>query len=195
MRALMLSVIVAPLAFTALPAMAQGSPSADSIIQSLKPGGNLTNSLRGIKMANPSGTAAAATAATASQTKAPAKAAAAEAGPSVSLTVEFATGSADLTPQARQTLDQLGRALSSPDLAKFRFRIEGHTDTVGSAEANKALSQRRATAVAEYLQTNFGVTPTRLEAVGLGEEGLLVPTPPQTANAQNRRVKVINLGG
>ena len=195
MRALMLSVIVAPLAFTALPAMAQGSPSADSIIQSLKPGGNLTNSLRGIKMANPSGTAAAATAATAAQTKAPAKAAAAEAGPSVSLTVEFATGSADLTPQARQTLDQLGRALSSPDLAKFRFRIEGHTDTVGSAEANKALSQRRATAVAEYLQTNFGVTPTRLEAVGLGEEGLLVPTPPQTANAQNRRVKVIDLGG
>ena len=195
MRALMLSVIVAPLAFTALPAMAQGSPSADSIIQSLKPGGNLTNSLRGIKMANPSGTAAATTAATAAQTKAPAKAAAAEAGPSVSLTVEFATGSADLTPQARQTLDQLGRALSSPDLAKFRFRIEGHTDTVGSAEANKALSQRRATAVAEYLQTNFGVTPTRLEAVGLGEEGLLVPTPPQTANAQNRRVKVINLGG
>ena len=196
MRALILSVLVAPLAFAAPPAMAQGSPSADSIIQSLKPGGNLTNSLRGIKMANPSGTATAATAATAAtQAKAPAKAAAADAGPSVSLTVEFATGSADLTPQARQTLDQLGRALSSPDLAKFRFRIEGHTDTVGSAEANKALSQRRATAVAEYLQTNFGVTPTRLEAVGLGEEGLLVPTPPQTANAQNRRVKVINLGG
>ena len=198
MRALMLSVIVAPLAFAAPAAMAQGSPSADSIIQSLKPGGNLTNSLRGIKMANPSGTATtttAATAATAAPAKAPAKAAAAEAGPSVSLTVEFATGSADLTPQARQTLDQLGRALSSPDLAKFRFRIEGHTDTVGSPGYNKALSQRRAEAVATYLEQGFAVASSRLEAVGLGQEGLLVPTPPQTENARNRRVKVINLGG
>ncbi len=46
--------------------------------------------------------------------------------PSVSLSVEFASGSADLTPQARQTLDQLGKALSSSDLAQYRFRIEGH---------------------------------------------------------------------
>ena len=54
MRALMLSVIVAPLVVAALPALAQSNPSADSIIQSLKPSGNLTQSLRGIKMANPS---------------------------------------------------------------------------------------------------------------------------------------------
>jgi outer membrane protein OmpA-like peptidoglycan-associated protein len=208
MRALILSMIVAPLAIAAVPALAQSSPSADSIIQSLKPSGNLTQSLRGIKMANP-GTApkpaatttttstAVATAPAAAQPKpaaAAAPAAAAEAGPSVSLTVEFASGSADLTPQARQTLDQLGRALTSADLAAFRFRIEGHTDTVGSAGANKALSQRRADAVAAYLEQNFGVVPARLETAGLGQEGLAVPTPPQTANAQNRRVKVVNLG-
>ena len=201
MRALMLSVIAAPLAFAALPALAQSNPSADSIIQSLKPSGNLTQSLRGIKMVNPSATTSSATAvvapASAPAAAAPARAAPAQAAgaPSVSLTVEFATGSADLTPQARQTLDQLGRALTSADLAKFRFRIEGHTDTVGSPGYNKALSQRRADAVAAYLEQNFGVVPGRLEAVGFGEQGLLVPTPPQTANAQNRRVKVVNLGG
>ena len=192
MRALMLSVIIAPLTFTALtfavgPALAQSNPSADDIIQSLKPGGNLTQGLRGIKMANP--------AASGASTQAPAHAAAAEAGPSVSLTVEFASGSAELTPPAIKTLDQLGHALTSPDLAKFHFRIEGHTDTVGSPDYNKSLSARRATAVADYLEKNFNVVPTRLQAVGLGEEGLLVPTPPQTANAQNRRVKVVNLGG
>jgi outer membrane protein OmpA-like peptidoglycan-associated protein len=182
-------VILAPLAFATVPAMAQANPSADDIIQSLKPGGNLTQGLRGIKMANPSGAnTAAAPAATASARPAEGG------GPSVNLTVEFATGSADLTPQARQTLDQLGRALTSPDLAKFRFRIEGHTDTVGSADSNKALSQRRAATVADYLEKNFGVVSARLDAVGFGEDGLLVPTPPQTANAQNRRVKVVNLG-
>jgi OmpA-OmpF porin, OOP family len=187
MRALMLPVFLVPLAFATPPAMAQQNPSADAIIQSLKPGGNLTQGLRGIKMANPGGAATTAPAA-------PPAAKPDEGGPSVSLTVEFATDSAELTPQSRQTLDQLGRALTSPDLAKFRFRIEGHTDTVGSPGYNKALSQRRASAVADYLEKNFGVVPTRLEAVGFGQDGLLVPTPPQTANAQNRRVKVVNLG-
>jgi OmpA-OmpF porin, OOP family len=189
MRALMLSLIIAPLTLAALPALAQSNPSADDIIQSLKPGGNLTQGLRGIKMANPSGDTPASAA-----TSAAAAAKPGDSGPSVSLTVEFATGSDELTPKARQTLDQLGRALSSQDLAQFHFRIEGHTDTVGSPDYNKALSQRRADAVAAYLEKNFGVAVTRLQAVGLGQEGLLVPTPPQTANAQNRRVKVINLG-
>ena len=198
MRALILFMLAATLAGAAPPARAQSNPSADDIIQSLKPGGNLTQSLRGIKMAPAGGTAtpAAATAASA-RTAAPAAASnqPADAAPSVSLTVEFATDSADLTARTRATLDQLGRALSSPDLAQFRFRIEGHTDTVGSPAYNKALSQRRAAAVADYLEKNFSVTSARLEAVGFGQEGLLVPTPPQTANAQNRRVKVVNLGG
>jgi outer membrane protein OmpA-like peptidoglycan-associated protein len=207
MRTLILSLIAAPLAFATLPAMAQGNPSANDIIQSLKPGGNLTQGTRGIKMANPGAAAPAAattssaaapkgsTASTASASpKANAAPVTGDAGPSVSLTVEFATDSSELTAQARQTLDQLGRALSSQDLAQFHFRIEGHTDTVGSAAHNKALSQRRADVVAAYLEKNFGVAATRLEAVGLGQDGLLVPTPPQTANAQNRRVKVVNLG-
>ena len=171
MRAFMLLVIVLPLAVAALPARAQTPPAAGDLIQALKLG-----QTRGIKVVKP-GAAAPATA------------------PSVSLTVEFATASAELTPQARQTLDQLGQALTSAELAKDRFRIEGHTDTVGSPGYNKALSQRRAEAVAAYLEKGFAVASSRLEAIGLGQEGLLVPTPPQTENAQNRRVKVINLGG
>jgi outer membrane protein OmpA-like peptidoglycan-associated protein len=182
MRALMLPVIVAPLVVAALPALAQtpGNPSPDAIIQSLKPSGNLTQNLRGIKLINPA---------------TPAAAKGTDAAPSVSLSVEFATGSAELTPQAQKSLDSLGAALTSKDLANFHFRIEGHTDTVGSPAYNKALSARRADAAAAYLATKFGVVPTRLQAVGMGEDGLAVPTPPQTANAQNRRVKVVNLGG
>ena len=114
--------------------------------------------------------------------------------PSVSLNVEFATGSARLTGAARATLGQLGAALANPALAGSRFRLEGHTDTVGTAAYNLALSQRRADAVAAYLETRFGVAPARLLAVGVGERGLLVPTPPQTPEARNRRVLVVNLG-
>lgn len=216
MRAAIFSLIAAPLMLTALPAAAQSNPSSDQIIQSLKPTGNLLGGgTRGIRMANPnatqdtpqasaSGTTAAsgATAAAAPAMRAPRPTRTASAAapapvadaPSVSLSVQFASGSADLTPEARQTLDQLGKALSSSDLAQYRFRIEGHTDTVGVASANKTLSQQRAETVAAYLQGKFGVSMDRLQTIGMGEDGLLVPTPPNTANEKNRRVNVVNLG-
>ena len=114
--------------------------------------------------------------------------------PSVSLTVNFASGSADLTADAIRTLDELGRALASKDLAGYRFRIEGHTDTVGSRDYNQALSERRAAAVVDYVAQEYGVDPARLQAVGLGEDGLLVQTPADTPEPRNRRVQVINLG-
>ena len=212
MRAAIFSLIAAPLVLTALPAAAQSNPSSDQIIQSLKPTGNLLGGgTRGIRVANPNATQdtpqASASGATAAAAPAPAMraprptrpaSAAAPApvadAPSVSLSVQFASGSADLTPEARQTLDQLGKALSSSDLAQYRFRIEGHTDTVGLASANKTLSQQRAETVAAYLQGKFGVSMDRLQTIGMGEDGLLVPTPPNTANEKNRRVNVVNLG-
>ena len=170
--------LVLPLAFAAVPAWAQSGPSAEQIIQSLKPGGNLLQGdTRGIRLVKPDAAAAP-----------PAGA------PAISLNVEFATGSAEIGPAARRTLDALGRALASKDLAQYRFRIEGHTDTVGSADVNRALSQRRADAVAVYLVQHDGIAPERLQSVGMGEEGLAVPTPPQTPNARNRRVDVVNLG-
>jgi outer membrane protein OmpA-like peptidoglycan-associated protein len=112
----------------------------------------------------------------------------------VDLTVNFATDSAELTPEAIRTLDELGRALASKDLAGYRFRIEGHTDTVGRRDYNQALSERRAQAVVDYVAKKYGVDPGRLQAVGMGETGLLVQTPPQTPEPRNRRVQVINLG-
>jgi outer membrane protein OmpA-like peptidoglycan-associated protein len=113
----------------------------------------------------------------------------------VSLTVNFTSGSAALTPQAETLLTSLGRALASPDLAPYRFRIEGHTDTVGDAWTNQHLSERRAAAVMNYLINKHGVAPSRLEAVGLGETSLLVPTHDGTNEPRNRRVQVINLDG
>jgi outer membrane protein OmpA-like peptidoglycan-associated protein len=113
----------------------------------------------------------------------------------VNLTVTFATGSAELTLQATQALESLGTALSDTRLSGYRFRVEGHTDTVGTREYNQALSERRAETVVAYITARFQVDPGRLQPVGLGMEHLLVPTPDQTAELRNRRVHVINLGG
>ena len=157
-------------ALATAPARAQSNPSVEEMIRSLTPtpGGPAT---RGIHVGQQP-----------------------PAAPAVSLNVLFATNSAELTPQAVQTLNDLGRALTDPSLASYRFRVEGHTDTVGSPGYNKALSDRRATAVAAYLAERFHVDPARLQPVGMGEDGLLVPTPDQTPESRNRRVLVVNLG-
>jgi OmpA-OmpF porin, OOP family len=203
-RSLIAPFIVAPLVFGSLPVLAQGNPSADQIINSLRPSGNLVlGGTRGLRLAAPTndGTAQQPAPSPAQQPRVassrpvPVQAASAPvAGPAVNLTVNFTNGSADLTPDAIHTLDALGRALASKDLASYRFRIEGHTDTVGSSDYNRALSERRAEAVVDYVAKTYGVDPNRLQAVGMGQDGLLVPTPPQTPEPRNRRVQVINLG-
>ncbi len=195
--------LAVPLILGSLPVVAQSSPSADQIITSLKPSGNLVGGgTRGIRLSGapaptpvnqvatgkPHPTAHTAPTATSSVTSPTPSA------PSASLTVNFASGSADLTPQAVQALNELGRALASKELAGYKFRIEGHTDTVGSPEANRALSEQRAKAVVGYITSHFGVEASRLQAVGMGEQDLAVQTPPQTAEPRNRRVLVVNLG-
>lgn len=105
--------------------------------------------------------------------------------------VTFEFDSADLTPGARDVLDELAAALNSQELGSSRFAIEGHTDTLGSGEYNLMLSERRAAAVSEYLASQQ-VDPSRLQTVGKGEAE---PIDPDGAAAVNRRVKVVNLGG
>jgi OmpA-OmpF porin, OOP family len=184
--------------------VASAQQSADSIINALKPNGN--QATRGIRFGTgvPQAPSPARPASTTTSAPRPATAHSATppreevpaqvAGPSVNVTVNFPSGSAELSPQAKASLGALGKALASNDLATFRFRIEGHTDNVGSREENLALSQQRAEAVVTYLATQFNVAPARLEAVGMGQEHPLIETPPQTPEARNRRVQVINLG-
>ena len=120
--------------------------------------------------------------------------AATQEAPSIDLTVNFPTGSYDLTAGARASLDELGKALSSDALANFQFRIEGHTDTVGSRADNQVLSRNRAASVISYLTQQYQIDPSRLSGAGLGQDHPLVATGPQTPEARNRRVHVVNTG-
>jgi outer membrane protein OmpA-like peptidoglycan-associated protein len=104
----------------------------------------------------------------------------------------FAFNSDRLSPEARLTLDNLGKALQSEELKADAFRIEGHTDSKGSRTYNQHLSERRAQSVARYLVERFGIEPTRLQTVGKGEDMPLNPNDPE--NPKNRRVQIVNLG-
>ena len=112
--------------------------------------------------------------------------------PSVNFQVEFEIDSARLSPKARGVLDQLGRALTAPELAGYRFQLAGHTDVTGSADYNLALSKRRAASVRDYLTTNFRIMPNTLTTVGYGSQRLLDPV--NRTSGVNRRVEITNLG-
>jgi outer membrane protein OmpA-like peptidoglycan-associated protein len=111
---------------------------------------------------------------------------------SVNLYVNFAYNSADLLQDARITLDQLGDALKNPSLARYSFKIAGHTDAKGTDDFNQKLSDRRADAVRAYIVKNFGISPSRLTTVGYGKSQLLDPAHPE--DGVNRRVQIINIG-
>ncbi|MFT9014469.1 MAG: OmpA family protein [Acetobacter sp.] len=171
-------------------ALAQANPSAQQLINQLRPGAHMDGTTRGIRML-PGGTASSAHP-TSAGGHSHADTHEAE-RPSASLVVDFLNGSAELTPQATAALDQLGAALTSAQLGSYRFKIVGHTDTTGSASLNQALSTQRADAVKDYLKTRFQIADDRLQAIGVGQNGLAVPTPPNTSERRNRRVEIINL--
>ncbi|MCP5270520.1 MAG: OmpA family protein [Burkholderiaceae bacterium] len=105
------------------------------------------------------------------------------------LLITFQTGSAELTPETRTALDEVGKALKSDRLAGFSFRIEGHADPRGGVDYNLRLSEERAQSVVAYLMDRYGLPADRLQPVGKGSSELLnaqQPTAPE-----NRRVTIV----
>jgi outer membrane protein OmpA-like peptidoglycan-associated protein len=110
----------------------------------------------------------------------------------LTIAVQFDFNSARISPASFQAVGLMADALYHPYLQGYRFLIVGHTDGKGSREYNLKLSQQRADAIRDALVNPFGVPPSRIEAVGLGEEQLLKPTAPEAS--ENRRVQLINVG-
>ena len=106
--------------------------------------------------------------------------------------VQFATGTADLSSAARESLARLaGIVASYPDL---KFKIEGHTDNVGSDENNNVLSLRRAIAVRDYLIGQH-VAASSIDAEGLGSTHPIADNDTADGRARNRRVEIVITGG
>ena len=111
--------------------------------------------------------------------------------PQADLLIEFETNSTELTPEAKQQLDIVGRALKTDQLAKFTFKLEGHADPRGSSEWNQTLSDGRADAVRQYLIQNQKVNPDRLTAEGKGDRFPVNADYP--ADPRNRRVTILTV--
>jgi cytochrome c oxidase subunit 2 len=100
--------------------------------------------------------------------------------------VQYETGAASLTADSRYELDNLVEAMNAN--SNMRIEISGHTDNVGDAANNMALSQSRASVVAEYLQKQ-GVDASRLTPRGYGQTRPLVSNDTDENRAKNRRTE------
>lgn len=109
----------------------------------------------------------------------------------IDLNILFDFARASIRLDSLPQLDELGRILLSPALASRRVGIHGHTDAVGSADANQRLSQQRAAAVADYLVRTFAIATQRLDVQGFGEGRLKQPATPEAE--ANRRVEIVLL--
>lgn len=81
--------------------------------------------------------------------------------------ITFDLGSDRLSEQAKQNLAEFAKALQSDKLSATSFNIDGHTDASGPTSLNMDLSNRRAEAVATYLES-LGIDRERLVAEGHG---------------------------
>ncbi|THH37580.1 OmpA family protein [Neolewinella litorea] len=98
--------------------------------------------------------------------------------------VFFETASDELLELSTEELDRLVALLESkPGLG---VEIAGHTDDVGSDEANQRLSERRAASVKAYLESQ-GIAADRIRSVGYGESRPVAPNDTEEGRARNRR--------
>lgn len=102
------------------------------------------------------------------------------------ITINFATGSAVVTDEARYIIDRDFTPIAK-SFSGFRIRIEGNTDNTGSPQGNKVLSKRRAQSVADYLSSTYNFDPNRFVIVGNGQDNPVADNSTDDGRSKNRR--------
>ena len=101
--------------------------------------------------------------------------------------VQFETGKADLKPVSNALLDEVAKMLKDNPQVEL-ISVEGHTDSTGSADFNRKLSQQRAESVAKYLGSK-GVKAARMEPKGFGPDKPVADNETDAGKEANRRVE------
>src|SRR5205814_8316813 len=93
-----------------------------------------------------------------------------------------------LTKQAKDELDKLATAV--PNTKGYIITVEGGTDSVGPADYNYSLSERRANSVIQYLGSKYNVPAHKIYLIGLGKDKPIEENKTREGRAANRRVNV-----
>ena len=101
----------------------------------------------------------------------------------------FDTGKAEVKPESKPALEEIAKLLAQNPV--FKLKVVGHTDMVGSLDANLKLSQARAEAVVQALVALHGVAPARLKGYGVGPLSPVATNDTDEGRAKNRRVELV----
>ncbi len=102
--------------------------------------------------------------------------------------IQFANNKADIRADAAQTIDRL--IAIARDCEDTRITVKGHTDAMGDRAYNLGLSERRAAAVVAYMEQN-GISPSRIQSVGVGPDEPIADNNTRAGRAQNRRIELL----
>jgi outer membrane protein OmpA-like peptidoglycan-associated protein len=102
--------------------------------------------------------------------------------------VTFGFDKAVLTKDDREQLDSFASQLATAK--SFLLEVTGGTDSIGSAQYNYELSQRRADAVVQYLASKYGIPAHRFYLIGIGKDKEVASNSTAEGRKQNRRVEV-----
>ena len=108
--------------------------------------------------------------------------------PVAETSVKFGFNKDNLTPKAKEALDQLAGTIASTK--GYIIALEGSTDSIGSADYNYDLSQRRANSVIQYLAAKYNVPAHKIYVIGLGKDKPVETNKTREGRADNRRVDV-----
>lgn len=103
----------------------------------------------------------------------------------ISKGIYFETGKAVLKKESMTTLDKIVDIMN--EYSAYNISIEGHTDNTGKADKNLTLSKDRAASVKEYLVSK-GISASRMDSEGYGQERPVAENKTAAGRAQNRRV-------
>jgi outer membrane protein OmpA-like peptidoglycan-associated protein len=102
--------------------------------------------------------------------------------------IYFNTGSAMILDESKPTLTAVAKLIKQSSFAALT--IEGHTDSIGTADYNQDLSEKRAAAVRQTLVADYGVPAGRLAAKGYGLTRPVETNDTPEGRAHNRRVEL-----
>ena len=108
----------------------------------------------------------------------------------IALYINFDTGKWDIRPESAGVVKEITALMQQQPALKIS--IEGHTDNVGTAAANKTLSENRARAVMQAV-TAQGVAADRLRSAGHGQERPIADNRSEEGRAKNRRVELVKV--
>ncbi|HEX9201299.1 MAG TPA: OmpA family protein [Acidobacteriaceae bacterium] len=104
------------------------------------------------------------------------------------VSVTFGFDKSVLTKADKDELDQIATSLTNA--RGYILALTGGTDSVGDAQYNYQLSNRRADAVVNYLSTKYNIPPHKFYLIGIGKEDPVADNHSSAGRAKNRRVEV-----